>query len=291
MITESLAAFAKHFDVVLDQAARPGEGVPRRLAEAVRYSLLGPGKRVRPFLVVESCRVCGGREDQALPAAIAVECIHAFSLIHDDLPAMDDDDVRRGRPTCHRKYGEALAILAGDALEALAFETLARGAVDAATAAGWVGELASATGWAGMIGGQVRDLEGEGGSPQVDIVEAIHRQKTARLFQAACRMGAIAAGAGGEAYDRLGAYGLAVGLAYQIADDLLDETGSADEVGKAVAKDRRAGKLTYLRAAGLEGARRQLEARVAEALAALEGFGREADRLRALAEYVAVRRR
>jgi len=275
------------------EGGRPAAGADgqRRLWEAMRYSLLAPGKRLRPYLLCRCCELAGGTQETALPVAAAIECVHAFSLIHDDLPAMDDDDLRRGRPTCHVKFGEALAILAGDGLLALAFELMAGGAADADRAAALTRQLAAACGPAGMIGGQADDVCGEGTAPDRVLTESIHERKTARLFEAACRMGGLAAGARGAVLEALGAYGRELGRAFQIADDLLDVTANADTLGKGVAKDAAAGKQTYPRCVGIEDSRRAARAHAERAVAALASFGAPADDLRELAVFATRRSR
>jgi geranylgeranyl diphosphate synthase type II len=232
---------------------------PPALAEAMGYSLFAPGKRLRPLLTVLACEAVGGTLEQALPAGCAVELVHTYSLIHDDLPAMDDDDLRRGLPTCHKRFGEALAILAGDALLTLAFQVLAASYGPKCVAVSCV-ELASAAGAAGMVGGQVLDLEAEGRIPaspasvtrqgdECEALEGIHRRKTGALFRAALRLGHHAARGERDADpDRLAAldeYAAAFGLAFQITDDLLDVESSAARAGKRVGKDAARGKLTY----------------------------------------------
>ncbi len=250
----------------------------------MRYSALAPGKRVRPYLVTRSCELVGGTFEDALGAAAAVECVHAFSLVHDDLPAMDDDDLRRGRPTNHKVYGEALAILAGDALLAVAFELLAREYAPA-RAGRLALELSRGTGWEGMIGGQVADIEGETQAPSLERVRYIHERKTAALIATACRMGAIAGGGDESAVEQLGCYGRHTGLAFQIADDLLDLTSTAEDLGKAVGKDARAGKQTYPACAGAPESRQAGLTAVAAAEAALAGFGPPANDLVELARF------
>jgi geranylgeranyl diphosphate synthase type II len=281
-----LRRFDPYFESILDD-----HGVcSRELVEAVRYSALAPGKRVRPFLVQASCEVCGGLLEQSLPVAAAMECVHAFSLVHDDLPAMDDDDLRRGRPTCHKAFGEAMAILAGDALLALAFEILVTRTDASADRAGLVRELARGTGWAGMIGGQAADILGEKAEPSLDRVRVIHDHKTAALIVASCRMGAVAAGAAPEHVEALGRYGRHLGRAFQIVDDVLDVTATAAELGKATTKDLQAGKQTYPRVVGVAASREAAGEQVELAEAALERFGERADNLRGLARFVLHRR-
>lgn len=265
-------------------------GASPRLAEAMRYSIEAGGKRLRPALVLWCCELCGGDKQAAMPPALAVECVHTFSLIHDDLPALDDDDFRRGRPTSHRAFGEAMAILAGDGLLALAFEILARPAPDANLAAAMLAELSRAAGWEGMIGGEAADLEGESAPPDRALVERIHAAKTARLIEASCRLGAMAARASESRISALAAFGRALGLAFQAADDLLDLTGSPETIGKPTGKDSSSGKQTYLRLVGLDEARRIAEAAAEQAVAALDPFAPHAARLAALARYAVDRK-
>lgn len=287
----SIAAELRHeADAVtraLDEYTAEPADFPPRLLEAMRYSLLGEGKRLRPALVLWSCAACGGRREAALPAALAVECVHAFSLIHDDLPALDDDDFRRGEPSCHKKFDEATAILAGDALLALAFDILSTEVADGPLAAAMVRELAQATG--GMIGGEALDLEGETQPPAAAAVANIHSAKTALLIRAACRLGALAAGADEPRTAALSAYGEALGLAFQVADDLLDVTGTFEATGKTTAKDAAAGKQTYPRAIGLDASRELARGLAARAFAALRPLGDAGDRLAALANFVVQR--
>jgi geranylgeranyl diphosphate synthase type II len=284
----------------LDDALRPQPGLPASLLEAMRYSLLAPGKRLRPLLVLLAAEASGRPGANPWPAACAVEMVHVYSLIHDDLPAMDDDDLRRGQPTCHKKFGEALAILAGDALLTQAFQALAEG-YPGATAAACCGELARAAGAAGMVGGQVDDLAWEGrgcggGERTLMGLEDLHARKTGALIRASLRLGALAAHAAGPAVsprllDSLDGYGRCLGLAFQIIDDLLDVEGDADQAGKRVRKDAARGKLTYpglLGAAESRARARQLGARAAESLAPL---GPAAGRLLDLVSFVLERDR
>jgi len=259
---------------------------PARLAEAMRYSLLAGGKRLRPALVLWCCELCDGTAEAALPAAVAVECVHAFSLIHDDLPALDGDDLRRGRPTNHKVFGEATAILAGDALLALAFEILANDVTDATIAAAMIRELAAAAGCRGLIGGEYEDLAGESVPPDAALVGRIHEGKTARLIEAACRLGGLAARADGQELETLARYGRALGAAFQATDDLLDACGRSDLLGKKTGKDAVAGKQTYVRAVGLDQARQIAQDAARCATEELASFGSSADRLRGLARYV-----
>lgn len=283
---EFLRPFATAFDEHLAAYLTPSGDVPPELLEAIRYSALAPGKRLRPYLVTRCCELVGGAVADAWPVAAAVECVHAFSLIHDDLPAMDDDDLRRGQPACHKKFGEATAILVGDALVVLAFEILAREVEDRAVAGQLVLELAAGTGWSGMIGGQTADVLGSSKAPSVELAEYIHERKTARLFEISCRLGAIAGHAQANAVAALGRFGQMMGRAFQIADDLLDVTSTAKALGKEAGKDAGAGKQTFPRCVGTEQSRIAAHDAVEAAVAALGVFGPEADDLRALARYV-----
>lgn len=275
-----LTAFLRH---------RP---LPENLKSAVEYGLLGGGKMIRPILVIRCCEAVGGRPEQSLPAAAAVEMVHAFSLAHDDLPAMDDDDLRRGRPTLHKHAGEAMAVLAGDAMLALAFELITTRMKSADTALEVMRELS--IGANDMIAGQVQDTlpggEQEAEDPQ-DRLEEVHRNKTGALLRAACRMGGICGGGVGSQIAALTRYAEAMGLMFQAVDDLLDVTSTTDKLGKAAQKDAGQGKLTYPSVLGIEGTREQIERLHAEALAALSDFDRRADPLREVCDYLAVRQK
>jgi geranylgeranyl diphosphate synthase type II len=262
----------------------PAAACPAQLAAAMRYSVLGGGKRLRPVLCLLAAEACGAEAEAALPAACAVEMVHTYSLIHDDLPAMDDDDLRRGRPTCHKAFDEATAILAGDALLTLAFEILATQIRSTRAAIGCVRALAEAAGAAGMVGGQMADLLAEGRSDGTPLaLEAIHRRKTGALLRAALRMGAIIAGADARRRAALDSYGRAVGLAFQIVDDLLDVQGDEAKLGKRVRKDFGLGKWTYPGFLGIEESRQRARQLADEAIAALAPLGAGGDRLQALA--------
>ncbi len=257
---------------------------PPRLAEAMRYSLLGGGKRLRPVLCLLAAEACGGDPSAAMPAACAVEMVHTYSLIHDDLPSMDDDDLRRGRPTCHKQFDEATAILAGDGLLTLAFEVVARGTRPVEAAVACMLALAEGAGPAGMVGGQMADLQAEGrDDPTVEALEAIHRRKTGALLKAALKMGGIVAGADPTILRALDVYGHAVGLAFQIVDDLLDVEGDEAKLGKRVKKDSGLGKWTYPGVLGVVGSRARAKALADEAVAALAPLGNRGTTLRALA--------
>ncbi len=289
-ITETLVAWAAGFELKLAQLLTPSDETPAELVEAMRYALLGGGKRLRPFLVTRCCELLGGSADEALPAAAALECVHVFSLVHDDLPAMDDDDLRRGRPTCHKKFNEWQAILAGDGLLAYAFELISTQVADPVRATAIVRELAVRTGWSGMIGGQVADISGENQPPTRERAEYVHVRKTAALFVGACRMGALSAGASVDRVDRIGEFGLHLGCAFQIADDLLDVTATADELGKQTGKDASAGKQSFPAAIGVDASRQVATEEMDRSLACLADFGPEADDLRQLAVFVVNRR-
>ena len=278
----------------------PEPGLPASLLEAMRYSLLAPGKRLRPLLVVMASQACGGADDAPWPAACAVEMIHAYSLIHDDLPAMDDDDLRRGQPTCHKKFSEALAILAGDALQTLAFQVLAEG-YPAAIATASCRTLARASGMAGMVGGQVDDLAWESASVadadrNVLSLENLHGRKTGALIRAALQLGVLAGHAAKLPPDpallaRFDAFGQRLGLLFQITDDLLDVEGHADQTGKRVQKDAARGKLTYPRLLGVAGSRERAAQLCREARELMQPLGEVAAMLSALATYVLERDR
>jgi geranylgeranyl diphosphate synthase type II len=276
---------------VEEDLARRLAGVdgPEILREAMSYSVLGGGKRLRPVLALLSCEAAGGNRDWARAAAAALELVHTFSLIHDDLPAMDDDDIRRGRPTLHVHAGEAMAVLAGDALMSLAFEWLAEAGRDGAMTGRLVRELAAAT--SRMIDGQVYDTLG-GLPPEYDRrqqLDVIHRNKTAALIRASCTVGAICADAPPGILDAIADYGEAAGLMFQIVDDLLDVTQSAEHIGKATNKDGPAGKLTYPGVHGDQASRQAVERLRAQAHEALDPLGAAGRPLRELCDYMAVR--
>lgn len=288
---ERLVRFARRFDTYFGELLQASTDVPEELATAIRYSALAPGKRLRPFLVVRCGELCGSESQTVWPAAAAVESVHAFSLIHDDLPAMDNDDLRRGQLTCHKKFGEATAILAGDSLVVLAFEILVKQVVDSGVARRLCAELAEGAGCRGMIGGQALDILQQGLPPALAMTESIHLRKTAALFRAACRMGAVAGTADEGQIDRLGRFGEKLGRAFQIADDLLDVTTGTESLGKASGKDLAAGKQTYPRAAGIEQSIAAATRFATEAIAELDPFASAADDLRELARFVTQRRR
>ncbi len=270
-----------------------GAECPPRLQEAMSYSLLAGGKRLRPLLVLMACEACGGNVSDAMPAACAIEMIHTYSLIHDDLPAMDDDDERRGQPTNHIQFDEATAILAGDGLLTLAFEILATEVCPAEVAAACCADLAGAAGITGMVGGQMADLlaETKRDPSPLEQLESIHRRKTGRLLCSALTMGGRIGGANRQTLRSLTTYGEAIGLAFQIADDLLDVCGDSATMGKQVQKDVDAGKLTYPALLGEAESRRRAEQLVNDACQAIAEFGSRGQRLEAMAHYVIARDR
>jgi geranylgeranyl diphosphate synthase, type II len=295
--TESwpLAVDAERLRPLVDRALSAytdfDQGCPEKLREAIRYSLLAPGKRMRPLLAVMAAEACGGPIDVALPVACAVEMIHAYSLIHDDLPAMDDDDLPRGRPTCHRVYGEAMAILAGDALLALAFQVVADGVTPPAVAAACCSALAEAAGPCHLVGGQADDMVGLAPGDGVKALESLHLRKTGAMIRVSLRLGALTAGATPEQLTALDRYGRAVGLAFQIADDLLDVCGDEAALGKRVGKDSPQGKSTFPGVLGVDASSARARQLVDDACRALDVFGPRADGLAALAHYVLERNR
>jgi len=273
-------------ETALREAIHFDAGCPHRLREAIEHSLLAPGKRLRPRLVLMACEVCGGQPESALPAAVAVEMIHAYSLVHDDLPAMDDDDLRRGRPTCHKQFDEATAILVGDALQARAFEVVATQIQPADLAARCCAALASAAGASNLVGGQADDLANEFNQCNVDQIEAIHLRKTGALFRVSLKLGALIAEATPDQIQALEVYGRHLGLAFQVVDDLLDVSGSEGDMGKRLGKDNRRGKNTYPAILGLEATRQLAEDLVDRACEALNCFDESAQPLRDVAIYV-----
>jgi geranylgeranyl diphosphate synthase, type II len=277
-------------DAELDRLMPPASDYPPSIHQAMRHSVFAGGKRIRPILCLEAGRLFGGDEASLLKLGCSIEFIHTYSLIHDDLPALDNDDLRRGKPACHVAFGEATAILAGDALLTLAFETLSAPAVTGeARRLRVLHELSTAIGTRGMIGGQVVDLEASGRDPDPATLEYIHATKTGALIRAAARSGAIYAGAADADLGRVTLYGERVGLAFQVADDLLDVSGSAASLGKTPGKDGRQKKATYPAVHGIEAARRIAAQLVAEALAALESYGERARRLDEIARYLVTR--
>jgi geranylgeranyl diphosphate synthase type II len=277
----------------LDRALPPEDAVPVNLHRAMRYSVLAPGKRLRPTLVIAGAEAVGGAADAVLDTACALELIHAYSLIHDDLPAMDDDDYRRGRLTNHKVFGEAMAILAGDALLTLAFRLIADNAAragDPRIVARVVADVATAAGTDGMVGGQVVDIESEGKDVGPETLEYIHRHKTAALIRVSLTAGATLAGGRAEQVDTIRRAGEALGLAFQIVDDILDVEGSLAELGKSAGSDERKKKATYPAMHGLDASRAKARTLIEEAKRLLEPLGPAAIPIRALADFVIERR-
>ncbi len=253
---------------------------PRTLHRAMRHSIFAGGKRLRPILCLAAAEACAGRAVDAMDLAVALECLHTYTLIHDDLPCMDDDDFRRGHPTCHKVFGEGIAVLAGDALQALAFEICGE------HGGHFVKELAVAAGSRHLVGGQVLDLEGETQQLSLEELRFVHLSKTAALLTTSVRFGGISAGAGVPEMEALTRFGTAAGLAFQIIDDILDVTQTTEKLGKSAGKDLAADKSTYPSLIGLEASREEARRLTGEARAALDGFGEAAAPLRALADYL-----
>nr|WP_225323004.1 farnesyl diphosphate synthase [Synechococcus sp. RSCCF101] len=278
-------------EAALDASLGPER--PEGLREAMRYSLLAGGKRLRPILCLAACELAGGEAELAMPTAVALEMIHTMSLIHDDLPAMDDDDLRRGQPTNHVKFGEATAILAGDALLTRAFEMVARRSpgVPPDRLLAVVAELSLAAGAPGLVGGQVVDLDSEGRSVDLETLEYIHLHKTGALLRASVLCGALIAGADQALLDGLRAYARGIGLAFQIIDDILDVTASSEVLGKTAGKDLVADKTTYPKLLGLEQSRQRADQLIDAAKAGLEPWLDRAQPLLALADYITSRDR
>ncbi|HEV3119160.1 MAG TPA: farnesyl diphosphate synthase [Gemmataceae bacterium] len=307
ILTSDLSQYLSEKRVLVEEHLKAAllreRAAPAALLEALRYTLLAPGKRLRPLLVIMAAEAFDGHDKDALPAACAVEMVHTYSLIHDDLPAMDDDDLRRGLPTCHKKFGDAMAILAGDALLTLAFEVLAS-SYSPRSATACCRELAVGAGAVGMVGGQVEDLACERAAndsvrrvQSLEVLENIHARKTGALFRACLRLGAWAArgedanGPASALLSELDAYGRCFGQAFQITDDLLDVEGDAGQTGKRVQKDAVRGKLTYPGLLGIEESRRRAERLCEEACGHLADFGSAGERLAGLARSILERKR
>jgi geranylgeranyl diphosphate synthase type II len=290
-LEEYLAAQQKRVDEALSRVAPAESAAPSTIHKAMRYSLFAGGKRIRPMLCIAAAQAVSDSTDGVETVACSLELVHTYSLIHDDLPALDNDDLRRGRPTCHKVFGEAMAILTGDALLTLAFQVLSQLPIDAARRARLCEELAVAGGTVGgMIGGQVHDLEGEGKHPTAALLDQIHRAKTGALLCASVRMGGIFAGADATQLSALTEYGEAVGLAFQIVDDILDVEQSSEKLGKTAGKDAQQHKITFPAVYGLERSHEMAEEQRARAHGALRAFDHRADRLQELADLI-VRRK
>jgi len=295
-LKEFLAEEVRRVDAALDRLTPPESAPPATIHRAMRYSLFAGGKRIRPILCLQGAAAISDNTPAALDAGCALEMIHTYSLIHDDLPALDNDDFRRGKPTCHKVFGEAMAILAGDALFTLAMQTLVRiESLDCAAKVRLIDELAFASGTVeGMIGGQVTDIEGERQTPTAELLDSIHRAKTGALLRASVRMGGIC-GAGDSAQGSaqiaaLSKYGEHIGLAFQIVDDILDVEESSEALGKTAGKDAAQGKITFPAVYGLEESHRMAEEQGSLAHAALESFGPKARRLHEIADLIVHRK-
>lgn len=284
---EYLKMLAGEADAAMDgflprEVERPGT-----IHEAMRYCVFAGGKRLRPVLCLAAAEACGGNRAVALPAACALELMHTYSLVHDDLPCMDDDDLRRGRPTCHMVYGEGMAVLCGDALLTESFIVLAKAnATERYSVGAMVAELAETGGSRKLIGGQVMDLEGEGKALSREELVSIHEAKTAALLTSSVRLGAMSANAVTEQLEALTKFGHALGLAFQVIDDILDVTQTTTTLGKTAGKDQAVNKATYPAVIGLEASRNEAKHLTAEALEALEVFGEKGGRLREIAEWM-----
>ncbi|MBS1703925.1 MAG: polyprenyl synthetase family protein [Armatimonadetes bacterium] len=286
-IESSLRPYILEVNSRLEQLLPSSEDEPKLLHEAMRYSCLAPGKRLRPVLTLICAEATGGSQKAALDAACAIEMIHCFSLIHDDLPAIDDDDLRRGRPTCHVKYGEAIALLAGDALFALAFEVISKQASEPTATVECLKTLTHAVGTFGVVGGETIDILSEGKPVDAEMLELIHRRKTASLIAASCEIGAIF-GSDPAHRERLREYGESIGLAFQIADDILNETGTPEQLGKAAGSDRERQKATYPAVYGLDASRKKALELVETAIQDVTGLCHQ-DLLVGLAKYAVER--
>jgi geranylgeranyl diphosphate synthase, type II len=290
-IDDYIAHQQKRVEAALDRWVPPESQDPTTIHRAMRYSLFAGGKRIRPLLAIAAAEAVSDAPLGIESAACSLELIHTYSLIHDDLPALDNDDLRRGRPTCHKVFGDAMAILAGDALLTLAFEVLAKlEDIDAERRVRLVAELATASGTVGgMIAGQVNDLEGEGKFPAAHLLESIHRAKTGALLRASVRMGAIYAGAAGRQLAALSSYGEHIGLAFQIVDDVLDVEQSSEALGKTAGKDAQQHKITFPAVYGLERSREMAEEERQAAHLALACFDQRGERLKQLADKIVQR--
>lgn len=281
------SARQKKVDAALDRYLPPAKTKPATIHEAMRYSIFAGGKRLRPVICLAAAEVIQGKSDQALPLACAVECIHTYSLIHDDLPCMDNDDFRRGKPTSHKVFGEAMAVLAGDALLTIAFEIAAScKAAPRYSHAVIIREIAVAAGSQALIGGQVADAEGEGKKISPAQLRYIHENKTAALIACSIRLGAMSANATAKQLEKLTEFGQSLGLAFQVIDDILDVTQTTEKLGKSAGKDLKAQKATYPALLGLEKAKKEADRLTAKARAALKPFGKSATPLEAIADFL-----
>ena len=275
-VKEQLLKYARMTENALGKYIPSADCPQKSVIDAARYSLSAGGKRLRPALVMEFCRVCGGKPETALPVACAIEMMHTFSLIHDDLPCMDNDDLRRGKPSCHKAFGEATALLAGDALAIMPFEVIAKAGLDktisAEDALKISALLAELAGFEGMIGGQTLDLEYENKQPPLSAIVDMYNMKTCALLEFCCKAGCIAAGADESKQDAAGKFGRSIGLAFQITDDILDITADEKTLGKPIGSDKENGKYTYVSAVGIDKAREHVKQLTAEAKEFLNEF-------------------
>ncbi|MGN0149623.1 MAG: polyprenyl synthetase family protein [Clostridia bacterium] len=276
----------KIIDNALERFLPEKDNSQSAIYRAMRYSVFAGGKRLRPILMTEVCRMCGGNLDDVMPFACAMEMIHTYSLIHDDLPAMDNDDMRRGMPTNHIKFGEATAILAGDALLNKAFETASEYGKDVPNAMRAISILAASSGTEGMIGGQVVDIESEGKDIDIDKLRYIHLLKTGAIIRSSCVVGAVVAGAGDDEIKAVDEFASNLGVAFQIRDDILDVTGNAQELGKPIGSDEKSGKNTYVKLLGLEKSEELVKKYSKKAIDALGIFGERAEFLKRLTDYL-----
>lgn len=286
-LKEHLAERCQLVDAALNRFIPDAATRPTTLHQAMRHSVFAGGKRLRPILCLAAAEACGGAVEDAIPNACAVECLHTYSLIHDDLPCMDNDDMRRGVPTCHKVYGEAMALLAGDALQALAFELVTKTPMTTNhPTAVMVLELARTAGSLHLVGGQVADLEGEGKKLPLEDLRFIHEGKTAALLTTSVKLGAMSANASTEQLQGLNDFGMATGLAFQIIDDILDVTQTSEKLGKSAGKDLASEKSTYPALMGLEASREEARRLTEVSHRALDVFGDAAARLRQLSDYL-----
>ena len=293
MLAELLEQGRVRTDAALERLLPAATQPPARIHQAMRHSIFAGGKRLRPILCIEAGRmIAGSVPDGIEELGAALEMLHTYSLIHDDLPALDNDDLRRGRPTCHKAFGEAIAILAGDALQTQAYEVLSRLSCPAEARVRIIEEIARATGTVdGMIGGQVVDLEAEHTKPDLKMLEYIHRSKTAALITASVVSGGLYAGAGESALEKLRSFGQSVGLAFQIVDDVLDVTQSSEQLGKTAGKDKAAEKATYPALFGVEESLKRADALADSAMAQIASFGGRSHTLQSLARYLIERKK
>ena len=284
-----LEAYVEKIDGALAEYLSAADNPQKKIYEAMAYSIFAGGKRLRSVLLLEACRICGGDEAEAMPFACAMEMIHTYSLIHDDLPAMDNDDLRRGRPTSHIKFGEATAILAGDSLLNKAFETMAQST--SANALRAIGIIANSSGTEGMIGGQIVDMESEGKEIDLETLRYLHSLKTGAIIRSSCVAGAVLGGGDEEAMAAMDKFAVNLGIAFQIRDDILDVTGTEEELGKPIGSDKEQGKNTYVSLLGLEKSEELVTEYSAKAKAALAVFADKAEFLLAMTDYLVDRKK